>query len=96
MVSSVGSSGPSAKRLAVSLNRLLAPYPTALSMSHAQKRTSDPVLSLNFQSVSSSVLRLQDGLCDMGIAIDNLEVRQAPEIKQLRPRQIPVFAPHAK
>ena len=26
MVSSVGSSGPSAKRLAVSLNRLLAPY----------------------------------------------------------------------
>jgi hypothetical protein len=44
----------------------------------------------------SSMPSLDSAFCGVGVAIDYLKVWQAPKIKQLRPRQITVFAPHSK
>ena len=45
---------------------------------------------------SASVSRLDGAFCGVNIAINYLEVRQAPIGEQLRPRRSPVFAPHPK
>jgi hypothetical protein len=42
------------------------------------------------------VVRFGRAFCGVNIAIDHLKIWQAPIIEQLRPRRIPVFAPHPK
>jgi hypothetical protein len=44
----------------------------------------------------SSILRLVGTFCGVDVAIDHLEIWQAPKIKQLRPGHIPIFPPYPK
>src|SRR6476469_10223854 len=58
------------------------------------KRTSS--LRRHGGKCSASVSRLGGAFCGVNIAIDYLEVWQAPIAEQLRPRRSPVFAPDPK
>jgi hypothetical protein len=40
--------------------------------------------------------RLDRAFCYMSVAIDHLKVRQAPEIEQVRPWVVSVFAPDSE
>ena len=42
------------------------------------------------------VARLGRAFCGVDIAVDRLKVGQTPIVEQLRPRGVPVFAPHPK
>ncbi len=90
MVSSVGSSGPSAKRLPIDLNRLLAPYSTA--------RSSLMPKSGRLKFSERAARRSRASMAHFVAWASRLMTRRfgAPKIEQLRPRHIPVITPHAK
>src|SRR5215470_8953263 len=48
------------------------------------------------RAYGSSVPRFDGAFRGVYVAIDDLKVRQAPKIEELRPRQFPAFAPHSK
>jgi len=48
------------------------------------------------EACGASVLRLDGAFCGVNIAINYLEVRQAPIPQQIRPRRFPVLAPNPK
>jgi hypothetical protein len=43
-----------------------------------------------------AVACLGRAFCDVDIAVDRLKVGQTPIVEQLRPWDVPVFAPHPK
>jgi hypothetical protein len=51
---------------------------------------------LRGEACGTSVSRLAGTFCGVNVAIDYLEVWQAPIGEQIRPRRFPVFAPHPK
>ena len=54
-----------------------------------------PVRSFE-KACGASVLRLDGAFCGVNIAINYLEVRQAPIAQQVRPRRFPVLVPNPK
>ena len=48
------------------------------------------------RAYGSSIPRLVGTFCGVDVAINDLEIWQAPKIEQLRPGHIPVFPPHSK
>src|SRR5262249_4035434 len=71
MVSSVGSSGPSAKRLAVSLNRLFAPYRQRdrCLMFHGHRHTNFNIVRVGLNEPSDNVREFffSDGTIDLNV-----------------------------